>query len=133
MYDVGWQKALVVRDKQGGLRNRRGKKIIRKKQEADGGKEEKRRETVVYVVSESDRRKKTRGRGGGKKMNERGTVPLARRGRGHCAKTFDFGDTAVVGRRRNGNAMNRNYFYPSRGAGPSDKTSFENWPYRVGN
>lgn len=132
MYDVGWQKALVVRDKQGGPQNRRGKKIIRKKQEADGGREEKRRETVVYVVSESDRRKKTRG-GEGKKMNERGTVPLARRGRGHCAKTFDFGDTAVVGRRRNGNAMNRNYFYPSRGAGPSDKTSFENWPYRVGN
>lgn len=67
-------------------------------------------------------------------MNERGTVPLA----GEAAdttvqKTFDFGDTAVVGRRRNGNAMNRNYFYPSRGAGPSDKTSFENWPYRVGN
>lgn len=48
MYDVGWQKALVVRDKQGGLQNRRGKKIIRKKQEADGGKEEKWRETVVY-------------------------------------------------------------------------------------
>lgn len=49
MYDVGWQKALVVRDKQGGLQKTgEGKKIIRKKQEADGGKEAKWRETVVY-------------------------------------------------------------------------------------